>query len=68
MRQKQDAFENPGRFSSGHFLEENSGRAASMLPGYHSMEFDASDLASGVYVYQLALGRERVSRKMVLLK
>jgi hypothetical protein len=36
--------------------------------GLHTTEFDASNLNSGVYFYQLTTGDNRLSRKMVLLK
>ncbi len=37
-------------------------------PGSYRVTFDASDLASGIYVYQLITGRTIQSRKMILLK
>lgn len=36
--------------------------------GVHRVQFDASGLTSGVYVYRIENGRHTVSRKMVLLK
>jgi hypothetical protein len=42
--------------------------SASLLSGFHSMEFDASDLASGVYFYRLEAGTHVQTRKMVILK
>jgi hypothetical protein len=36
--------------------------------GYHSIDFDASDLTSGVYFYQLRIGVFIQARKMLLLK
>ena len=36
--------------------------------GQHSVTFDASDLASGVYIYTLASGDEVATRKMFLVK
>ena len=36
--------------------------------GYHEVIFDASKLASGVYVYRLEAGEFRASGKMVLMK
>ncbi|MCW8813976.1 MAG: T9SS type A sorting domain-containing protein, partial [Chlorobium sp.] len=39
-----------------------------MGPGYHEVNFDASRLASGVYLYQLQTGEYISSRKMTLIK
>jgi polyhydroxybutyrate depolymerase len=36
--------------------------------GFHSVEFDASQLASGVYFYRLEAGNQVETRKMVLMK
>jgi hypothetical protein len=36
--------------------------------GYHEVTFDASGLASGVYVYRLEAGEYKASGKMVLMK
>lgn len=36
--------------------------------GAHTISFDASDLASGVYLYRLTTGQETITRKMMLLK
>jgi hypothetical protein len=36
--------------------------------GYHSIDFDASDLTSGLYFYQLLIGDFIQARKMLLLK
>jgi hypothetical protein len=36
--------------------------------GYHVVRFDASDLASGTYVYRISAGRYNEVRKMVLLR
>jgi hypothetical protein len=36
--------------------------------GFHSVIFDASDLASGIYFYRLQAGNYAESRRMVLLK
>jgi len=50
------------------------GREVSVLvnerkgPGNYSVKFDASDLASGVYVYRLQAGNVVRTRKMILLK
>lgn len=37
-------------------------------PGTHTVEFDGSGLASGVYIYRLKAGDFVQSRKMVLMK
>ena len=37
-------------------------------PGEHSITFNASDLASGVYIYKLKAGAFEQSRKMLLLR
>ncbi|MFH1197866.1 MAG: sugar-binding protein [bacterium] len=39
-----------------------------MRPGYYEVNFDASQLASGVYVYQLNAGSFISSKKMLLVK
>ncbi|MBR9974188.1 MAG: T9SS type A sorting domain-containing protein, partial [Bacteroidetes bacterium] len=36
--------------------------------GMHTVSFDASDLASGLYVYELRSGETRLTRKMMLLQ
>jgi hypothetical protein len=36
--------------------------------GTHSVEFDASDLASGVYLYRLTVGGESFTKRMTVLK
>lgn len=36
--------------------------------GYYSVTFDASDFASGVYVYKIKAGRFTAVRKMILMK
>ena len=36
--------------------------------GTYKVEFDATDLTSGVYIYQLIVGNYMQSRKMVVLK
>ncbi len=36
--------------------------------GYHEVTFDASDLASGIYLYRIEAGEFTVARKMVLMK
>ena len=42
--------------------------SASLLSGFHSVEWDASSTASGVYIYQLTTGRYTATKKMLLLK
>jgi hypothetical protein len=37
-------------------------------PGRYTLEFDASDLASGVYIYRLTAGEYAASKKMVLAR
>lgn len=37
-------------------------------PGNYEIEFDASNLSSGVYFYKLTVGGFRVTRKMMILK
>jgi hypothetical protein len=39
-----------------------------MPAGAHSVEFDASNLASGVYLYRLTVGGETFTKRMTLLK
>ena len=36
--------------------------------GFHQIEFDASELASGIYLYRLRAGKYVETRKMVLMK
>ena len=36
--------------------------------GYHSINFDAKDLSSGIYIYTLSVNNFKSSRKMILLK
>jgi hypothetical protein len=42
--------------------------SASLLSGSHSVEWDASNLASGVYLYRLQAGDYVETRKMVLMR
>jgi len=43
--------------------------ANSIFPsGQHSLSFNAKNLSSGVYIYALKVGNQKVSKKMVLLK
>lgn len=44
-------------------LEENN-----KSEGRHSVQFDATGLASGVYIYQLKVGAQTISNKMLLVK
>jgi hypothetical protein len=37
-------------------------------PGFYQVQFDASKLASGVYIYKLTSGNQIYSKKMLLLK
>jgi hypothetical protein len=37
-------------------------------PGYHQVEFNAINLSSGVYFYQLKAGDFISTKKMILLK
>jgi hypothetical protein len=37
-------------------------------PGYHDLQFDASGLASGVYLYRLQAGDFVQTRKLVLVR
>lgn len=39
-----------------------------MQPGYHKVKFDASHLASGMYIYQIQAGEFTKTRKLTLLK
>ncbi|MFC2119670.1 T9SS type A sorting domain-containing protein [Bacteroidota bacterium] len=39
-----------------------------MKAGNHSVEFNASSLPSGIYIYKLASGNFNVSKKLILLK
>jgi len=36
--------------------------------GIHNVEFDASELNSGIYIYTLRSGEKSISRKMILIK
>ena len=42
--------------------------SASLLSGFHSVEWDASHMASGVYLYRLEVGNYAETRKMVLMR
>ncbi|MBD3170051.1 MAG: T9SS type A sorting domain-containing protein, partial [candidate division Zixibacteria bacterium] len=37
-------------------------------PGYHSVTWDASDVASGIYFYKLQAGEFTQTKRMTLLK
>ena len=39
-----------------------------MAPGEYEVLFNASELASGVYIYKITAGDYSQSRKMVLMK
>jgi uncharacterized lipoprotein YddW (UPF0748 family) len=39
-----------------------------MNSGQHSVNFDASNLSSGIYIYQLSVGGQSLTRKMSLIK
>jgi len=39
-----------------------------MPAGYHTVNFDASNLGSGVYIYELVSGNVRLTNKMTLVK
>jgi uncharacterized lipoprotein YddW (UPF0748 family) len=36
--------------------------------GYHVVEFDASNYASGIYIYEVVTGQQRLRKKMTLVK
>ncbi|REL39268.1 T9SS C-terminal target domain-containing protein [Rhodohalobacter sp. SW132] len=36
--------------------------------GFHQVEFNASGLASGTYIYRMTAGEEVISRKLTLIK
>ncbi|MGN8224459.1 T9SS type A sorting domain-containing protein [Gracilimonas sp. BCB1] len=39
-----------------------------MTAGEHTINFDASELSSGIYIYQLNMGDVSLTRKMTLIK
>ena len=41
---------------------------ATMPAGRHQVSFDAGQLSTGIYIYQLSTGPERITRKMMLIK
>ncbi|MDP4114907.1 MAG: T9SS type A sorting domain-containing protein, partial [Bacteroidota bacterium] len=41
---------------------------SSMEPGYHQVQFDASKLASGMYIYRLVAGKFSDTKKMTIIK
>lgn len=41
---------------------------SSMEPGYHQVQFDASKLASGMYIYRLEAGKFSDTKKMTIIK
>jgi hypothetical protein len=42
--------------------------AGIMEAGYHSLPFDAAELSSGVYMYQITAGGKILTGKMMLMK
>lgn len=62
------ALEKQGGSSSGGFPEEINRRAASLLSGFHSVEWNADHLASGVYLYRLETEGFVQTRKMILMR
>mgnify|MGYP003674713027 FL=1 len=40
----------------------------SMAVGEHKVDWDASDMPSGMYIYQLEVGTKIMTRKMTLVK
>jgi Secretion system C-terminal sorting domain len=36
--------------------------------GFHVVEFDASNYASGIYIYEVTMGQQRLRKKMTLVK
>jgi len=36
--------------------------------GYHSVEFDAAELSSGIYLYRLTAGQKSITRQMTIIK
>jgi hypothetical protein len=53
---------------NGRRVEGNLTSALHYPPGYHSIRFDGSALASGIYIYRLTAGEFTASGKMVLMK
>jgi len=43
-------------------------RNKTLTPGYYQVPFDGSNLASGVYIYQLVTNHHALSKKMTLIK
>jgi len=39
-----------------------------LVPGLHSVEWNASNVSSGVYIYKLISGSNQITKKMILLK
>ncbi|MFN4112078.1 MAG: T9SS type A sorting domain-containing protein, partial [Ignavibacteria bacterium] len=37
-------------------------------PGYYQIKFDGENLSSGIYFYELSLGKTRVTKKMIMIK
>jgi hypothetical protein len=67
-------YETPAEGTVQLRVYDNLGREVARLvdqvqpAGYHTARFDGSGLASGVYTAQLEAGRERVTRRMLLIK
>ena len=52
--------------SNGRLISQILNRM--MSAGHHELEFDGSDLPSGVYIYTLESGNFSTSKKMILLR
>ena len=39
-----------------------------LVPGLHAVEWDASNVSSGIYIYKLTFGSNQLTNKMILLK
>jgi hypothetical protein len=39
-----------------------------LMPGWHEVRWDASEMPSGIYFYTMTAGSERITRRMILLK
>lgn len=56
------------KFYSVSGIEVTQRKFHYMTPGYYSIDFDATDLPSGVYFYKLISGDQEQVRKMILLR